>query len=302
MCEHYKSRRNALFSCNPNVPTAIALQAHLRNRSFESVRFAVTLDIAGWATHAIARWLEEIATMSFDHINEVVLASRILANGGVLDGFGHVSVRDPADPGCFFLSRARAPELVELADILRFSTDSEPVVETAHRVFAERVIHGEIYRARPDVMAVCHHHAPSMLPFCITDVALEPVFHLGATMGHTVSVWDSQIEFGDTNLLVSTKAQGESLARTLGENWTVLMRRHGVTTAGRSVRELVFRTIYGARNAEVQARAMQMGRIQTLNRTERELAGEFNLKPIAVDRAWEQWVRHVGPIGADVKA
>jgi HCOMODA/2-hydroxy-3-carboxy-muconic semialdehyde decarboxylase len=240
--------------------------------------------------------------MSDDHIDEIVLASRILANEGVLDGFGHVSVRDPADSGCFFLSRARAPELVVLGDVLRFSIDSEPVVATAHRVFAERVIHGEIYRARPDVMAVCHHHAPSMLPFCITAVALEPVFHLGATMGSTVPVWESQVEFGDTNLLVSTRQQGASLATALGDDWTVLMRRHGVTVAGRSVRELVFRTIYGAHNAEVQARAMLLGPITTLSRAERDLAGEFNLKPIAVDRAWEQWVSRVGPIGVDVKA
>jgi HCOMODA/2-hydroxy-3-carboxy-muconic semialdehyde decarboxylase len=234
--------------------------------------------------------------MSHNPINELVLASRILANEGVLDGFGHVSVRDSSEPDCFLLSRARAPELVAPSDVLRFSIDSEPVVATAHRIFAERVIHGEIYRARPDVMAVCHHHAPSMLPFCITEVALEPVFHLGATMGHTVPVWDSQAEFGDTNLLVSSKAQGASLARALGEHWTILMRRHGVTVAGRSARELVFRTIYGARNAELQARAMQMGPITTLNSAERDLAGEFNLRPIAVDRAWERWAHRIGPI------
>lgn len=227
---------------------------------------------------------------------DLALASRILSNEGVLDSFGHVSARSPDRADRFYLSRARAPGLVEPGDILEFDLDSAPVAPTEHRVFAERVIHGCIYRTRPDVMAVCHHHAPSMLPFCVTQVALEPVFHLGATMGETVPVWDSQDEFGDTNLLVTTDAQGTSLARALGGNWTVLMRRHGATVAGRSVREVVFRSIYGARNAEFQSRAMLLGTVTPLTPGERKAAGEFNLTPIALDRAWEQWVSAVGPI------
>jgi HCOMODA/2-hydroxy-3-carboxy-muconic semialdehyde decarboxylase len=226
-----------------------------------------------------------------DLLTDLVLASRILADQGVLDGFGHVSARNPEAADRFFLSRARAPELVEPGDILELDGDSEPVAPTPHRVFAERVIHGAIYRARPDVMAVCHHHAPSMLPFCVTGAALLPVFHLGATMGANVPVWDSRDEFGDTNLLVSTQEQGQSLARALGADWTVLMRRHGVTVAGRSVREVVFRSIYGARNAEILGRAMTLGEVTPLTAGERALAGEFNLKPIALDRAWELWAR-----------
>jgi ribulose-5-phosphate 4-epimerase/fuculose-1-phosphate aldolase len=233
--------------------------------------------------------------MSLDTLlTDLVLASHILANEGVLDGFGHVSARNPDAPDRFFLSRARAPELVQAEDILEFGPDSEPVTPTSSRVFAERVIHGSLYRQRPDVMAVCHHHAPSMLPFCITEIPLEPVFHLGATMGETVPVWDSQDEFGDTNLLVSTEAQGLSLAKALGDNWTVLMRRHGATVVGCGVRELVFRSIYGARNADILGRALLMGKVTTLTPGERKAAGTFNLTPIALDRAWEQWARRAG--------
>jgi HCOMODA/2-hydroxy-3-carboxy-muconic semialdehyde decarboxylase len=233
-------------------------------------------------------------TSHADLLGDIVLASRILADQGVLDGFGHVSARNPDAADRFFLSRARAPELLEPGDILEFDVDSEPVAPTPHRVFAERVIHGEIYRVRPDVMAVCHHHAPSMLPFCVTGAALVPVFHLGATMGSHVPVWDSQDEFGDTNLLVSTPEQGRSLARALGADWTVLMRRHGVTVAGRGVREVVFRAIYGARNAEILSQAMALGEVRPLTAGERGLAAEFNLKPIALDRAWELWGRKAG--------
>jgi ribulose-5-phosphate 4-epimerase/fuculose-1-phosphate aldolase len=225
---------------------------------------------------------------------DLATAGRILANEGVLDGFGHVSARHPVHPDRFLLSRARAASLVGPEDILEFGPDSEPIEATSVRIFAERVIHGCIYRLRPDVVAVCHHHAPDILPFCVTGVDLVPVFHLGATMGQVVPFWDSQDEFGDTNLLVATQAQGLSMARALGANWTVLLRRHGATVAGRSVRELVFRSIYGARNAQIQSRAALLGKVSRLTPGEAKAAEAFNLAPIAVDRAWEEWVSKAG--------
>ena len=224
-------------------------------------------------------------------IGEIVTASHILAAEGIVDGFGHLSARHPERPDRFFISRVRAPELVAREDIVELDLKCQPVVATDWRLFAERVIHASVYALRPDVMAVCHHHAPSLLPFCVSGVELVPVTHLGATMGAKVPFWDSQDEFGDTNLLVATEAQGQSMARALGANWTVLLRRHGATVAGRSVRELVFRTIYGARNGEVQMKAMQMGAAPTLTPGEAEIAGAFNLLPIAVDRSWDRWCR-----------
>ncbi|WP_439496699.1 class II aldolase/adducin family protein [Bosea sp. (in: a-proteobacteria)] len=185
-------------------------------------------------------------------IAELVLAGRILAAEGVIDSFGHVSFRHPGRPERYLMPRVRAAELVTRDDILEFDFDDRPQPASDARVFAERCIHSAIYRARPDVMAVCHHHAPEIMPFCASGIALVPVFHLGATMGATVPLWDSQDDFGDTNLIVSTRDQGDSLARTLGANWTVLMRGHGATVAARSVKEAVFRSIYGARNADVQ--------------------------------------------------
>lgn len=227
--------------------------------------------------------------------SELVLASHILAAEGIIDSFGHVSVRHPAHPDHYLMARVRAAELVTPADILAFDLSGVPQPATAERVFAERCIHSCIYRARPDVVAVCHHHSPAMLPFCVSGVALVPVFHLGATMGSDVPLWDSQTEFGDTNLLVATDEQGISLARTLGDNWTVLMRGHGATVVGRSLRELVFRTIYGARNAELQLRATTLGKVKPITRAEAEAAAAFNLHAFAMDRAWEQWSRRVAP-------
>jgi ribulose-5-phosphate 4-epimerase/fuculose-1-phosphate aldolase len=226
-----------------------------------------------------------------DIVADLVLAGRILSREGIIDSFGHVSARYPGRPDRYLMPRVRAAELVTAEDILAFDLDDAPEPATTERVFSERRIHGAIYRARPDAMAVCHHHAPAMMPFCVSGAAIVPVFHLGATMGVTVPLWDSQDEFGDTNLLVSTPEQGDSLARALGPHWTVLMRGHGVTVAGRSVREVVFRSIYGARNAEVQLQAMALGGAKPLTPAEAAMAGEFNLTPFAMDRAWEQWSR-----------
>src|SRR5262249_16991802 len=181
--------------------------------------------------------------------HELAIANRILANEGVIDAFGHVSVRHPDDSGRYFLSRSRSPEVVEPNDILEFDLDSQPVASPIVQLYAERVIHGEIYKARPDVVAVAHHHAPAVMPFCISGDPIVPFFQPGAAMGAVAPFWDSRDEFGDTNLLVVKPAEGASLARALGKHSMVLMRRHGATVVGSSLRELVFRAIYSCDNA-----------------------------------------------------
>ena len=149
-------------------------------------------------------------------------------------------------------------------DILEYDLDSNPIVPPTTRPYSERVIHGEIFKARPDVNAVCHHHAPSIMPFAISGVPLVPVFHLGAAMGQSAPFWDSRDEFGDTNLLVVKPEEGASLARALGKHSIVVMRRHGATVVGGELRELVFRTIYSAKNAEHQLAAHVLGHVSPL--------------------------------------
>jgi len=216
-------------------------------------------------------------------------ANRMIANEGVLDAFGHVTMRHPGDPRRYLMSRSRAPELVQPEDILEFTLDSQPVKPTDVRLYGERVIHGGIYQARPDVNAVCHHHAPSILPFCISGTELKPVYHLGATLGEKVPFWDARDEFGDTTLIVAKPEEGASLARALGPYWIVLMRRHGATVAGTTLEELTFRTIYTARNAALQIQAHVLSHVSPLNLAETRLAGEYNLRPGPVARAWEYW-------------
>jgi ribulose-5-phosphate 4-epimerase/fuculose-1-phosphate aldolase len=228
---------------------------------------------------------------------ELALANRIIAHEGVLDAFGHVSMRHPTDPSRYLLARSRSPELVEPSDIYEFTLDSEPVSSAPVNYYGERVIHGCIYQARPEVNAVCHHHSPSVLPFCITGIELQPVFHLGASLGTAAPFWDSRDDFGDTNMLVIKPEEGRSLAKALGSHWMVLMRRHGATLAGTTVRELVFRTIYSHANAEIQLRSMMLGKIGPLTRGEAELTGPYQLQPRPMARAWEYWATRLEKSG-----
>jgi ribulose-5-phosphate 4-epimerase/fuculose-1-phosphate aldolase len=221
--------------------------------------------------------------------HELAIANRVLANEGVLDAFGHISVRHPEKPDRYLISRYGAAELVQPDHILELTLDSKPVAPTTARLFSELVIHGCIYQARPDVHSVCHHHAVSVLPFCISGVELVPVMHLGASLGPKVPFWDSRDEFGDTGLVVTRPEEGRSLARALGEYWMILLRRHGATLAGRSLRECVFRSIYTCRNAELQSRAIAMGSVSTLSVGEAELCRGHSLTPRTLGRAWEYW-------------
>ena len=221
--------------------------------------------------------------------HEVAVANRILGYEGVIDAFGHVSLRHPERPDRYLLSRSRAPALVEPDDILEFTLDSEPVEPPTVQLYAERVIHGEIYKARPDVIAVCHHHSAAIMPFAISGEAMVPVFHLGAAMGPVVPYWDSRDDFGDTNLLVVKPEEGASLARALGKHSMVLMRRHGATVVGASLRELVFRSIYSCDNARYLAEAKRLGNFGPLTPGEVAMAQEIYTRPNTHTRAWEYW-------------
>jgi ribulose-5-phosphate 4-epimerase/fuculose-1-phosphate aldolase len=228
-----------------------------------------------------------------DHLTEIIeelaVANRILGHEGVIDAFGHVSIRHPDDPGRYLLSRSRSPLVVGPDDILEFDLDSVPVTPPDVQLYSERVIHGEIYKMRGDVMAVCHHHAPAVMPFAVAGKPIIPVFHVGGAIGAEVPFWDQYDEFGATNLLVVKPEEGRSLARALGGNSVVLMKRHGATVVGASLRELVSRSIYLCWNADYQLRASLIGTPQPLHPGEVDLAGAINVKTTAAARTWEYW-------------
>ena len=223
-------------------------------------------------------------------LEEIVTANRILAREGVVDSFGHVSARHPDNPNRFLLSRARAPERIEAADIMEFTLEGEAVDARGRAPYLERFIHGGIYEARPDVHSVVHNHSPSVIPFGVTDKKLKPLLHMCANIGHEVSTWDSHDKFGDTALLVENVEMGRDLARALGRDRTILMRGHGATIAGSSVRHAVFVSIYLEVNAKLQMQAMAMGEIKFLTSGEVDKVAA-RTGPYTLNRAWENWCR-----------
>lgn len=244
-----------------------------------------------------------MATPLLEARRELALGNRIVANEGVLDAFGHVSMRHPDNPNRYFLSRSRAPQLVAPEDFIEYDLDSQPIREPSVTQYSERVIHGEIYKARPEVMSVCHHHSPAFMPLLATGTDYVPVFHLGAVGGIKPPFWDQHDEFGDTNMLVVKPAEGASLARALGNHWMVLMNRHGVTVAGVSVRDCVFRSIYAARNAEYLVQALAVGgNVAALTPGETEKAAQIVTTTTGLTRAWEYWAMRVEKAGGGLPA
>ncbi|MCV0396597.1 MAG: class II aldolase/adducin family protein [Rhizobiaceae bacterium] len=230
-------------------------------------------------------------------LRDLVIANRILAREDVIDDFGHVSVRHPADPGHFFLSRSRSPQNVTRDDIMEFTLDGTPVADDPRRPYAERFIHGAIYAARPDVNAVSHHHARSVIPFSVTGVPLRPMFHMASVMGNVAPVWDSQPEFGDTNMLIDSLAMGQSLARALGSGRAVLLRGHGAVCAAPNLRAICMISINMKDNAELVLKTLPLGKPEYLSDGEIEKAANMLLGEMPLARAWDYWTARAGFAG-----
>lgn len=227
-------------------------------------------------------------------IRELVLANRILAREDVIDDFGHVSVRHPTNPDRFLLSRSRSPEVVTRDDIMEFELDGTLVSDDNRRPYAERFIHGAIYMARPDVNSVSHHHARSVIPFSITDMPLRPVFHMASVMGPDVPVWDSQPEFGDTNMLVDSLEMGHSLAKALGSGRAALLRGHGAVCAASDLKAICMISVYMKDNAELILKTLPIGQPKFLSPGEIEKAGSMLLSDMPLARAWDYWTARAG--------
>ena len=220
-------------------------------------------------------------------VDDVVAASRVLAQQGVLDAYGHVSARSDKRPDRFVMSRSRAPALVTAADVMEHDADSEPVGDD-RKGFLERFIHGEIYRARPEVMAVVHSHSPSVIPFGVTRSRLKPVYHMASFLWSGVPVFEIRTEREENDLLIRDRPLGKALARSLGTCTCVLMRGHGMTVVGDSVAEAVFRSIYTEMNARLQWQAGHLeGPIEFLNEDEGRRSTAANRSTL--ERPWELW-------------
>lgn len=239
--------------------------------------------------------------MSIDDLRrELTLANHILAREGFLVGLGHISARHPTDPGRFILSRALAPNLVSVGDLHEFDLDGNLVDGSDIQGYGERVIHAAVYAARPDVMCVCHGHPIELIPFCNIGVPPKPVTHVGGMMGSTVPVWDNREHFGDTQIIVVKMDEARSMAKALGPNRCMLLRRHGAVVVGKNIRATVFRSIVLRDNARVHLDALKLGEPSTLTPKEMEISNTLHESDKILERVWGGWVGELGP-GIDEK-
>ena len=227
-------------------------------------------------------------------IDKLVLANRILYRQGVVDGFGHVSVRHDRSADHFLLARNMAPGLVRREDIVTFDLDGAPLDAAGRRVYLERFIHAEIYRARPDVQSVVHSHSPDVIPFGVTGTSLQPVFHMSGFLAEGSALFEIRDVAGDTDMLISSASLGVALAAALGSRSTVLMRGHGSTVVGASLEQAVYRAIYAEVNARLQTQARQLGEVTYLNANEAAKAAATN--DTQLPRVWDLWTREIGAI------
>ena len=227
-------------------------------------------------------------------IEDLVYANRILYDQGVLDGFGHVSVRDEKNPLHFLLSRSMAPGLVTTKDILEYDLAGAPIDAGGRAVYLERFIHAAIYRARPDVKAIVHSHSPSLIAFSVTGTSLRPVYHLTSFLGAGTPIFDIRDAAGMTDMLIRDNHLGDALAKALADKPVVLMRGHGSVVVGNSIPEAVYRVIYTDVNARLQMDAARLGAITFLS--PEEAAKSAATLDAQVPRAWELWKSRTGKI------
>jgi len=226
-------------------------------------------------------------------ISDLVAASRILAQHEVLDAYGHVSARSDKRPDRFIMSRAVAPALVKAADLMELDANSEALAGDKRKGFIERYIHGEIYRSRPEVMAVVHSHSASVIPFGVTRTRLRPIYHMGAFLWSGTPVFEIRKTVENNDLLIRDRPLGQALAKTLGGCACVLMRGHGMTVVGDGIPEAVYRAIYTEMNARLQIQAGQLeGPIEFLSDEEGRRSTAANRGTL--ERPWELWKKVLG--------
>jgi len=227
-------------------------------------------------------------------VKDLAYANRILYHRGVLDAYGHVSVRHDKDPKRFLLSRNMAPALVTPKDILEHDLEGEPI-QPGSRVYIERFIHAGIYRARPDVISIVHSHSPSVIPFGVTGTDLRPICHVGGFLGWGAPIFEIRDVGGMTDMLIRDNKLADALAKTLGNSFATILRGHGSVVTGNSVQQAVWRAIYAEVNARLQLEATRLGPINFLMPEEAAKASDVN--DTQIPRAWELWKMQVGKLG-----
>jgi ribulose-5-phosphate 4-epimerase/fuculose-1-phosphate aldolase len=225
-------------------------------------------------------------------LEDLAAASRILADQGVFDAAGHVSMRHPGHSERFLMSRSLAPQMITADDIMEFDIDSNAIDARGRSPFIERYLHGEIFRARPDVMAIAHSHSPSTIAFGLSNVPMLAMYHNVAFLAAGVPVFDIRDTFGATDIVISSAEKGAALAKVLADKPVALLRAHGMVATGPSLPVAVFRAIFTVTSAAIQHQALALGGpVAALDAEEGRLADVVNVQ--TVGRAWDLWKKRV---------
>jgi HCOMODA/2-hydroxy-3-carboxy-muconic semialdehyde decarboxylase len=230
-------------------------------------------------------------------ISDLVAANRILAMEGILDGFGHVSIRDPRDRACYLMSRSISPALVTATDIIQHTLDNEPAQakDRHQKLYYERWIHGEVYKARPDVNAVVHSHSPTVVPFASTKAPLRPLLHNASFLGFGAPVFEIRTVLANSDLMISNAALGAAMATRMGATANVvLLRGHGNVVVGPTIQIAVFRAYYTEINARQQLQAMALGQGDVVYMDEGECETTDKVMQAVAGRPWDLWKSKVG--------
>lgn len=229
--------------------------------------------------------------------SDLTVANRILVDQGVLDAFGHVSVRDDRDPNHFLLARNMAPGLVTPDDVMAYELDGTPIDAAGRKSYLERFIHGSIYKMYPQVNAVIHSHSPSVIPFGTVDISLQPIYHMASFLGTGVPVFEIRDAGGPaTDMLITDNELGAALARKLEKSTVVLMRGHGDVVIGDSLKQAVFRAVYTEIDARLAAQALMLGQGKAIFLNEQEAANSARTNNTQIDRAWDVWARRAAAV------
>lgn len=229
--------------------------------------------------------------------SDLTMANRILVDQGVLDAFGHVSVRDDRDPNHFLLARNMAPGLVTPDDVMAYELDGTPIDAAGRKSYLERFIHGSIYKMYPQVNAVIHSHSPSVIPFGTVDISLQPIYHMASFLGTGVPVFEIRDAGGPaTDMLITDNELGAALARKLEKSTVVLMRGHGDVVIGDSLKQAVFRAVYTEIDARLAAQALMLGQGKAIFLNEQEAANSARTNNTQIDRAWDVWARRAAAV------
>ncbi len=232
------------------------------------------------------------STVNPSLLEDLVIANHILVNQGVLDGFGHISVRHDKRADLFFIARSMAPALVTLGDLVCCNLQGEVIHPAGVTSYVERFIHSEIFKIRADVNSVIHSHSPAIIPFGVTKERLRPICHMSGFLGSTTPVYEIRNSAGEnSDLLIRNQTLGRDLAVVLGSNAVALLRGHGNVCVGNSIKQSVYRAIYTENNAKLQLQARQLGEVTYL--TDAEAVATSDMNDQHLDRPWQMWKRSV---------